>query len=190
MICPICGRELRLITTLYETPFFGKVLLTTLTCDCGFRHSDVIVSEMKEPTRFKIKINKDTLYTKVIRSTSGTIRIPEIGVEIEPGPASQAFITNLEGILVRISEIVEMAKRWSEEEEKARRCDEILNRIRKTIEGEDELTLIVEDPFGNSIILSDLAFKERIGDEEVRNLKTGMSVMDITGMSEDEILRL
>ncbi len=174
MMCPSCGRELKLSTTLYDTPFFGKVLLMTIVCECGFKHSDVIVSEMKEPTRFKIKINKDTLYTKVIRSTSGTIRIPEIGVEIEPGPASQAFITNLEGILMRVSEIVEMAKRWSDDEDKAKRCDEILDRIEKTLEGKDELTLILEDPFGNSLILSDLAFKERMKEEEARLLKTGM----------------
>ncbi len=189
--CPVCGKELKLITTLYDTPFFGKVLLTTIVCECGFKHSDAIVSEIKEPTRFTIKINKDTLYTKVIRSTSGTIRIPEIGVEIEPGPASQAFITNLEGILMRVSEIVEMAKKWNaDDEEKVRRCERILKRIEDTLEGKDELTLILEDPFGNSLILSDFAFKERMKEEEVKHLKTGMTVMDVTGMSEDELFRL
>ncbi len=191
MKCPVCGKELKLITTLYDTPFFGKVLLTTIVCECGFKHSDAIVSEIREPTRFTIKINKDTLYTKVIRSTSGTIRIPEIGVEIEPGPASQAFITNLEGILMRVSEIVEMAKRWNaDDEEKVKRCERILKRIEDTLEGKDELTLILEDPFGNSLILSDSAFKERMKEEEVKHLKTGMTVMDVTGMSEDELFRL
>ncbi|WP_457549183.1 ZPR1 zinc finger domain-containing protein [Archaeoglobus sp.] len=189
--CPICGRELKVNTLLYDTPFFGKVLITAVVCECGFKHSDVIVSEIKEPTRFTVKINKKTLYDKVIRSTSGTIRVPEIGVEIEPGPASQAFITNLEGVLMKIRDIVEMSKRWNaDDEDKVARCDEILKRIDDTLEGRDELTLILEDPFGNSLILSDSAFRERMKEEEAKALKTGMTVMDLTGLSEDELFRL
>jgi zinc finger protein len=189
--CPACGRELRINTLLYDTPFFGKVLLTTITCECGFKHSDAIVSEIKEPTRFTVKINKETLYDKVIRSTSGTIRVPEIGVEIEPGPASQAFITNLEGVLMKIRDIVEMARRWNaDDKDKVSRCDEILKKIDDTLEGRDELTLILEDPFGNSLILSDSAFRERMKEEEAKALRTGMTVMDLTGLSEDELFRL
>ncbi len=189
--CPVCGKELRIVMTTYDTPFFGKVLLTSISCDCGFKHADAIVTEVKEPVRFTIKINKDNLFTKVIRSTSGTIRIPEIGIEIEPGPASQAFITNLEGILARVEDIVKMARRWNEgDEEKVRVCDEILRRIRDTVEGKDELTLILEDPLGNSLILSDEAFRERLKEEEAKRLKTGMTIMDLTGMSESELMKL
>lgn len=189
--CPACGKELRIIMTTYDTPFFGKVLLTSVSCECGFKHADAVVAEVKEPVRFTIKINKDNLFTKVIRSTSGTIRIPELGIDIEPGPASQAFITNLEGILSRVEDIVQMAKRWNaDNEEKVKICDQILKRIKDTIEGKDELTLILEDPLGNSLILSDDAFKERLKKEEAERLKTGMTIMDITGLSETELMRL
>lgn len=189
--CPVCGRELKIVMTTYDTPFFGKVLLTSISCECGFKHADTVVAEVKEPVRFTIKINKDTLFTKVIRSTSGTIRIPEIGVDIEPGPASQAFITNLEGILARVEDIVQMAKRWNaNDEEKVKICDQILKRIRDTIEGRDELTLILEDPFGNSLILSDEAFRERLKEEDASKLKTGMTIMEITGLSESDLMKL
>jgi zinc finger protein len=189
--CPACGREIKIVMTTYDVPFFGKVLLTSISCECGFKHADSIVAEVKEPVRFTIKINKNNLYTKVIRSTSGTIRIPEIGIDIEPGPASQAFITNLEGILMRVEDIVQMAKRWNaDDEEKVKRCDWILERIRRTIEGDEELTLILEDPLGNSLILSDEAFREKLKEEEAAKLKTGMTIMDITGMSEEELMKL
>ncbi len=189
--CPICGRELRITMTTYETPFFGKVLLTSISCECGFKHADAVVAEFKEPVRFTIKVNKNTLFAKVIRSTSGTIRIPELGLEVEPGPASQAFITNVEGVLMRFVEIVEMAKRWNEgDEEKVRICEEILERLRRAMEGEEELTLILEDPLGNSVILSDEAFRERLSEEEASKLKTGMTIMDLTGLSEEELMRL
>lgn len=186
--CPSCGRELRVVVSTYDVPFFGKVLLTSVSCECGFKHADSVVIGERDPVRYTIKINRENLFTKVIRSTSGTIRIPEIGVAIEPGPASQGFVTNLEGVLDRVESVVRTAMRWnSEDEEKVRRCKWILERIRNTIEGDEELTLILEDPFGNSLIVSDDAFKEIMSQEEAQRLKTGMTIIDITGMSEEEL---
>ncbi len=186
--CPACGKEVKIISTTYDAPYFGKVLLTSITCECGFKHADSIVVDIKEPVRFKIKVNKDNLFAKVIRSTSGTIRIPEIGVDMEPGPASQAFITNLEGVLVRIEDIVKLARKWNEgDAEKVARCEWILERIRNAVEGNEELTLVLEDPFGNSLIISENAVREEISEEEALNLKTGLTVMDISGLSEEEL---
>jgi len=187
--CPVCGKEVKIVTTTYDTPYFGKVLLTSITCECGFKHADSIVVDIKEPVRFKIKVNRNNLFTKVIRSTSGTIRIPEIGVDMEPGPASQAFITNIEGVLARIEDIVRLARKWNEgDAEKVARCDWILERIRNTVEGDEELTLILEDPFGNSLIESEDAVKEKISEEEASILKTGLTVMDVSGLSEKELI--
>ncbi|MEM2727033.1 MAG: ZPR1 zinc finger domain-containing protein [Archaeoglobaceae archaeon] len=189
--CPICGRELRLFVDTYEVPFFDKILLTSVSCECGFKHADSIVLGEKEPTRYKIKANRGNLFTKVIRSTSGTIRIPELGVSIEPGPASQAFITNLEGVLTRVADIVRVAMKWNEEDaEKVNRCEWILKRIEKVVEGEEELTIILEDPFGNSLILSDESFKEKLSEWEAKELKTGLTVVELTGFTEEEISRL
>jgi len=186
--CPACGRDINIVTVTHDVPYFGTVLLTSISCECGFKHADSIVTSIKEPVRFTIKINRNTLFTKVIRSTSGTIRILELGVDIEPGPASQAFVTNLEGVLARVEDIVRMARLWAESEEKVARCDEILKKIKNTVGGSDELTLILEDPFGNSLILSDKAVREKIASEEVASLKTGMTVMEISGKSGEELL--
>ncbi len=189
--CPVCGRDLRIVVTTYDVPFLNRILLTSISCECGFRHADSVVLDIKEPTRFKIRINRNNLYTKVVRSTSGTIRIPEIGAAIEPGPASQAFITNLEGVLSRIENIVRAAMRWNaDDEEKVERCRWILERIRNTIEGDEELTLILEDPYGNSMILSDEAFREVMNTEYASKLKTGMSVFELTGLSEEDLTEM
>ncbi|MEM4508615.1 MAG: ZPR1 zinc finger domain-containing protein [Archaeoglobaceae archaeon] len=189
--CPICGRELKLYVNTYEVPFFDKILLTSISCECGFKHADSIVLGEKEPTRYSIKAKKENLFTKVIRSTSGTIRIPELGVSIEPGPASQAFVTNLEGVLVRVADVVKIAKKWNEDdEEKVKKCDWILEKINSVIEGDGELTIILEDPFGNSLILSDESFKEKLSEWEAKELKTGLTVIELTGFTEEEISRL
>ena len=130
-------------------------------------------------------MNQDTLFAKVIRSSSGTVRIPELGLAMETGPASQGFITNVEGILMRFEDIVKTAKRWNEDnEEKVAICDRILEKLRLAMEGQEEVTVIIEDPFGNSMIVSDDAFWERLSEEEASELKTGMTVIEIAG---DEI---
>lgn len=189
--CPSCGKNLKIVVDTYEVPFFDKILLTSISCECGFKHADSIVLGEKEPIRYKIKANRNNLFTKVIRSTSGTIRIPEIGVSVEPGPASQAFITNLEGILSRVAEIVEVAMKWNEEDfEKVKRCEWILEKINHVIEGEEELTIVLEDPFGNSMILSEESFREKLSEWEAKELKTGLTVVELTGFSEEDISRL
>ncbi len=180
--CPICGREIKLLTAFYDTPYAGKILITTISCDCGFKHSDVFIGEFKDPVRFTLKVDKNNLFTKVVRSASGTIRIPELGLSMEPGPASQGFITNVEGVLMRFEDIVEMAKRWnSDDKEKVERCEYILERLRAVREGSESVTIVVEDPFGNSTIISDEAFMEKLTSEEASKLKTGLTIVDIVG---------
>lgn len=175
--CPACGEEIKAITEIYEAPHFGEILISSILCECGFRHSDSFVMDIKDPTRFTLKINRENHNIKVIKSSSGTIRIPEIGIDIEPGPASQAFITNLEGILVRVKDMVNVAMKWNEKDpEKVERCEKILATIENTLEGDTELTLIVEDPLGNSLIESKDAKKELIDKEEASKLKSSISI--------------
>jgi len=180
--CPVCGKGLNVITALYNTPYFGKILLTSISCECGFKHSDSFSAEIREPVRFRLEINSQTLFSKIVRSTSGTVRIPELGLAMEPGPASQGFVTNVEGILMRFQEIVKMARRWnSDNEDAVRKCDFIIDKLRDAMEGKEILTLILEDPYGNSIIIDDRAFMEKLSQNEAKHLKTGITVLDITG---------
>ena len=189
MKCPKCGKDLNLLTAFYDTPYAGRILITTISCKCGFKHSDVFIGEFKDPVRFTLKVDKNNLFAKVVRSASGTIRIPELGLAMEPGPASQGFITNVEGVLMRFEDVVEMAKRWnSDDEEKVRICEEILAKLKAVREGEDSVTLIVEDPFGNSTIISDVVFMEKLSQEEASKLKTGLTIVDIVG--EEELMNL
>ncbi|NOY10929.1 MAG: ZPR1 zinc finger domain-containing protein [Archaeoglobi archaeon] len=180
--CPVCGEELNVVTATYDTPYFGKLLITSISCRCGFKHSDSFVAEIKDPVRFTIEVNEKTLFSKVVRSTSGTIRIPELGLAMEPGPASQGFITNVEGVLMRFEDVVEMAKRWnSDDVDAVERCNFILEKLRLARDGKERLTIVLEDPHGNSMIISDEAFMEKMSEVEARSLKTGLTVVEITG---------
>ncbi len=177
-VCPLCNRELVTNWVSQNIPFFGEVMHITSLCDCGFRYSDTLIMTQRQPVRYELKVSTlDDLDARVVRSTSGTIRIPELGIDIEPGPASESFISNIEGVLDRVVEILEMVTRWGEED-KTRRALELLSIIEKIRSGEYEITVIIEDPMGNSAIFAENAIHRELTEDEAASLKTGMIVFE------------
>lgn len=150
----------------------------TSLCECGFRYSDTLIMAQRDPVRYELKLKRqEDLNARVVRSTSGTIRIPELGIDIEPGPASESFVSNIEGVLDRVGEILDMVTRWGEEE-KTERALELQCMIDEIKAGEHEVTVIIEDPLGNSAIIAENAVCRRLTDEETALLKTGMVVFE------------
>jgi zinc finger protein len=150
----------------------------TTICDCGFRYSDTLILSQHEPVHYEMKVRSiDDLDARVVRSTSGTIRIPELGIDIEPGPASESFISNIEGVLERVEEILCMVTRWGEEDKTAQAM-ELLSNIKKTRAGEYDITLVIEDPIGNSAIIAENSVCRKLTRDEAALLKTGMIMFD------------
>ncbi len=174
----MCGRELVTSWVPDNIPFFGEVMHITSLCGCGFRYSDTLILTQHEPVHYEMKVKCiDDLDARVVRSTSGTIRIPELGVDIEPGPASESFISNIEGVLERVEEVLGMVTRWGEED-KTGRAQEILSVIEKTRDGKHEITVVIEDPLGNSAIIAEKAACRKLTDDEAALLKTGMIIFE------------
>lgn len=152
-------------------------------CDCGFRHNDTILLTQKEPVRFTLQVTAlEDLDARVIRSSSGTLRIPELGVDIEPGFASDSYVSNVEGVLERIEGVVSFATRSAREaesQESVRRGEDILDKIKLARNGRFPLTIILEDPLGNSAIDCEKAVKSTLSKEDAAHLKTGMIIVDV-----------
>ena len=184
-ICPSCdGRGLEYTTEAVDLPYLGKSLQILLRClACGYRHHDFVLTEHREPTRYTFVISKaEHMSVRVVRSSSGTVRIPELGVSIEPGIASEAFVSNLEGILVRVERVLGQLLRDAESDEIRGKVTDLLDVMLALREGTGPaVTVILEDPFGNSAILGEGATHERIPDHEADQLKTGMLVYDPSG---------
>lgn len=148
----------------------------TMKCSsCNFARNDVFSAEMRKPTRWTLKVTDDSmLRIRVVRSGSGTIRMPEFGIDVEPGPAADAFITNVEGVLVRTRPVVQAAARFAETDRERQRGEEVLEMLDKAIEGVLEFTLVIEDPAGVSGILPDnlrLVKREELSLEEASQLR-------------------
>ena len=181
--CPICSSEISFDWETKDIPHFGEALIIAGVCDgCGFRLSDTILLSQGEPVRYTITIeDAEDLNARVIRSTSGTIRLPELGIDVEPGPASEAYISNVEGVLQRVRDIVLFATRSARDagaEENVCRGEFILEKIERAMDGEGPLTVILEDPLGNSAIVSEKASSTKLTPEECEGLETGMIILD------------
>ncbi|HNZ88062.1 MAG TPA: ZPR1 zinc finger domain-containing protein [Methanofastidiosum sp.] len=173
--CPSCNhKSLRVSNIIISIPYFGEVIDFTISCDsCGYKRSDIMPVEVKEPTRYSFHVESACdVSTRIVKSSTCTIKIPDLGIIIEPGPLSEGYISNVEGLLNRISSVINMGMRMGKEEEK-KNGQEIIERITKLIDGEERVCIIFEDPLGFSAIASDKAIKESLSEEEVKNLKYG-----------------
>lgn len=176
--CPACSVEgkAKSIMKELEIPHFGKVLETTIQCpECGFKHSDIIALEQNDPAKYVLEINKNTLTVRVVRSQSATVSIPELGVKVEPGPKSEGYVTNVEGILNRFEDAVKKALNLFDDEPSQINGKNTLKQIQELKKGNGTATLIIHDPFGQSNIVSDSVEILGIPEEELRELKTGFS---------------
>lgn len=179
--CPACSIEgvAKSIMKEIEIPHFGKVMETTIQCpSCGFKHSDIISLEQNDPAKYVLEINKNTLSVRVVRSQSATVIIPEIGVKVEPGPKSEGYVTNVEGVLTRFESAVKKALTLFDDDESQKNAKNTLNQIQELKKGNGTASLIILDPFGQSNIVSERVEISEIPEEELHELKTGFSVIE------------
>jgi len=179
--CPICksSKSLNVTTKTQNIPYFGEIMESTIICQkCGYRHSDTICIDQKDPVKYTIKLNKQKLNVRVVKSQSASLSIPELGLKVEPGPLSQGYVSNVEGVLKRFEKAVKIALSWNVNHGSQKKALEILNGIKSVKKGDKEVTLILEDPFGHSIIIDEDTVKSRLKEDEIKKLKTGFLTFD------------
>ena len=183
--CPICNSENGLILNVHtsEIPYFGEHTEMTIICnECGWRNTDFIPSEGKKPSLWSLVIdNLELMTTRVVRSSSCTVRIVELGLEVEPGDNATGYISNVEGVLNRFSDAIAMIQRSAirdgeEGKEKVESCQELIDRIAKIKNGEEPVELLLLDPNGHSQILHESATSTDLSEEEIAALATGPQI--------------
>ncbi|MTK64668.1 MAG: ZPR1 zinc finger domain-containing protein [Methanobacterium sp.] len=179
--CPVCKSRntLEMTSKTEEIPYFGEILESTIICsECGYRHTDTICLEQKEPVYYSLLISNANINARVVKSQTATLSIPELGLKVEPGPKSQGYVSNVEGVLNRFESAVETAIEWAEELEVKENALKIIENIEDIKSGDGSATLIIEDPFGHSVILHDDAKHRKLTQEEVEKLNTGFVTID------------
>lgn len=178
--CPICGNEnsLKMMAHSSEIPYFGEHTQITMSCNsCGWRVTDFIPAEGKKAGSWTLIVSStEHISARVVRSSSCTVRIAELGLEVTPGSSSTGYISNVEGVLDRFASAIGTIRRQADvenDEDTKTKCDELLSKIDMVKSGELVVTLELLDPVGHSQILHEEAVSSEISDEDAKELDPG-----------------
>ncbi len=200
MPCPICSIEgyLKMYSQVDEIPYFGEHTQVTLLCDkCGWRQTDFIPADGKKPGACSLVISHpDHLSVRIVRSSSCTISIPELDLEVSPGNDGAGYVSNVEGIIQRFEEVVLMLQRDMILEKAADDGDELSDSLAtcerlistfanmRTEKITNPITIELLDPRGHSQILHPDTMQRELTEEEMRDLPVGP---DPTILSPDDV---
>ena len=178
--CPQCAVEesLTMLTISSEIPYFGEHTQITVLCDtCGWKHTDFIPSDGEKPGFSSLVIDSEKKNAaRVVRSSSCTIRIPELDLEVSPGGSSSGYVTNIEGVIKRFENAIETIIRGSDEDQESEIARQILERLVMVKEGEENVRLELLDPRGRSQIIHHDAESRELNNEELEQLETGPEI--------------
>ena len=178
--CPQCSVEesLTMLTISSEIPYFGEHTQITVLCDtCGWKHTDFIPSDGEKPGFSSLVIDSEKKNAaRVVRSSSCTIRIPELDLEVSPGGSSSGYVTNIEGVMKRFENAIETIIRGSDEDQESEIARQILERLRMVKEGGGNVRLELLDPRGRSQIIHHDAESRELNNEELEQLETGPEI--------------
>jgi len=164
-LCPFCNQKsLSLMDTKKDIPYFGMCYLFSMDCSsCGYHKADIELEKQQDPCRYTFEISSDKdMSIRVVKSSFASIKLPHIG-SIDPGPSSNGYVTNIEGILNRmIKQLETIMQSEDEDEETIKKTKNMIKKLRRVIWGQEKQKIIIEDATGNSSIISDRAVKEKL----------------------------
>jgi len=162
--CPFCGEQKVILKEEeMDIPYFGRVFLFSMECTgCGAKKSDVEPAEKKEPCRYTLEVSfEEDLNIRLVKSGEATVKIPHI-ITMEPGPASSGYVTNVEGLLQRVKEIIQGTTNDEEDESAKKKAKNLIKKLNKILAGQEPVKIIIEDPSGHSAIISEKAQKGKL----------------------------
>ncbi|KHO49412.1 MAG: zinc finger protein [archaeon GW2011_AR9] len=162
--CPFCNEnKCTLKEDEVDIPYFGRLFVFVMECEgCGARKSDIEPAEPKEPCKYTLEVtSEDDLNIKIVKSGDATVKIPHI-ITIDAGPASEGYITNVEGLLDRIKKTIESTMEAEEDEIAKKKAKNMIKKINQVLVGRDTLKIIIEDETGHSAIISEKAQRSKL----------------------------
>lgn len=162
-LCPFClKKELTLRQAARDIPYFGEVIIFSMDCEaCHYHKADLEFAQSEnKPVKYSITVSsEEDLKIRLVKSASATIKLPHIGT-IEPGETANGYVTNIEGVLNRMKHQIENFKENSDDDSEKKKAKNILKKLQRILWGQDSIKITLEDPTGNSAIISEKAEKK------------------------------
>uniref|UniRef100_A0A3B3ZXN6 Zinc finger protein ZPR1 n=1 Tax=Periophthalmus magnuspinnatus TaxID=409849 RepID=A0A3B3ZXN6_9GOBI len=161
-LCMNCYKNGTTRLLLTRIPFFKEIIVSSFNCDhCHWSNTEIqSAGEIQDQGvcyTMKIKTKQD-LNREVVKADSATSRIPELDFEIPPF-TQKGSLSTIEGLLDRAVAGLEQDQpaRRKTDPDVAARIDEFIQKLQKLKDVEEEFTLVIEDPSGNSFVENPLA---------------------------------
>ncbi|KAF7701239.1 zinc finger protein ZPR1 [Silurus meridionalis] len=145
----------RLLMT--KIPFFREIIISSFTCShCHWTNTEIQsagrIQEQGVSYTLHIKTKED-MNREVVKTDSATVRIPELDFEI-PAFTQKGSLSTLEGLFDRAVAGLEQdqPKRRTTDPKVADKIDQFIQRLKNLKDVQEEFTLIIDDPSGNSFI--------------------------------------
>ena len=178
--CPQCedASTLTMLAMNSEIPYFGEHTQITVLCgSCGWKHTDFIPSDGEKPGFSSLVVDdSDKTMARVVRSSSCTIRIPELDLEVAPGGSSSGYVTNIEGVIKRFENAIETVIRGDEDGGVTETAKQILERLGGVKDGSGKVSVELLDPKGRSQIIHLDAISRQLSEDEIEVLDTGPEI--------------
>ncbi|CAM6117688.1 unnamed protein product [Calypogeia fissa] len=158
-LCMRCGENGTTRFLITKIPHFREVVLMAFECPhCNERNNEVQFAGQLQPQGCTYTLSvpagdPKVLNRQVVKSDSGTIKIPELDFEVPP-EAQRGTLSTIEGVLSRAAEELEalQPERRKLDLKTAEAIDAFLLKLKACASGEQAFTFVIDDPSGNSFI--------------------------------------
>lgn len=149
-LCMNCHEQATTRMLLTKIPYFREVMISRSECEhCGYCDNAIQFAGEYPSKGVEFTLHASSaedLNRRVIKSCHGTIKIPEIDLEI-PGQTQADSINTVEGILARCYDGIKQSNPNPTPE-----IEEFLDNLDQCRKGLVQFTFILNDPSGNSFI--------------------------------------
>lgn len=143
-----------------DIPHFKEVVIMATTCDtCGQRTNEVKSGSGIEPQGVKIKVKvrgREDFSRDILKSDTCGMEIPELDLDVGPVALGGRF-TTIEGILSATKEQLTSCTAItgdSADKNAEERMSKFIEKLDEVLNAKREITLVLDDPAGNSYVQS------------------------------------
>ncbi|XP_029907060.1 zinc finger protein ZPR1 [Myripristis murdjan] len=161
-LCMNCYQNGTTRLLLTKIPFFKEIIISSFSCPhCSWSNTEIQsagrIQDLGVCYTLKVESKQD-LNREVVKADSATTRIPELDFEI-PAFTQKGCLSTIEGLLDRAVAGLEQDQpvRRATAPEVADQIDTFIEKLKKLKGLEEEFTLVIDDPSGNSFVENPVA---------------------------------
>uniref|UniRef100_A0A8C9W2I2 Zinc finger protein ZPR1 n=1 Tax=Scleropages formosus TaxID=113540 RepID=A0A8C9W2I2_SCLFO len=155
-LCMNCYKNGSTRLLLTKIPFFKEIIISSFTCPhCNWSNTEVQSAGriQEQGVTYTLKVrSKQDLNREVVKADCATTTIPELDFEI-PAYTQKGSLSTVEGLIDRAVAGLEQDQPVRQVGTAlAAKIDEFMQKLKKLKDVENEFTLVINDPSGNSFV--------------------------------------